>query len=104
MLRESKIQCSSDILVPALSLALFFALAQGCFAQASSCSVPRRAPQDINGNKMTVGSMVLVRGASFQMGIDAEQIPSFQKIFDIRLPHLYQDEVANHCVSMHTLC
>src|SRR3989442_3819255 len=100
MLRESKIQSSRDILVPALSFALFFALAQGCFAQASSCSVLRGAPHDVNGNKMTVGSMVLVRGASFQMGIDAAQIPSFQKIFDIDRPQLFQDEVPKHWVSM----
>jgi formylglycine-generating enzyme required for sulfatase activity len=100
MLREFNIQSSRDILVPALSFALFFALAQGCFAQASSCSVPRGAPREVNGGKMTVGSMVLVRGASFQMGIDAAQIPSFQKIFDVRRPQLFQDEVPKHWVSM----
>jgi formylglycine-generating enzyme required for sulfatase activity len=43
-------------------------------------------------------SMVLVRGATIQMGIDPEEIPHFQKIFGIDSPELFSDEVPKHFV------
>jgi formylglycine-generating enzyme len=45
-------------------------------------------------------SMVLIHGATFQMGIDAAEIPRFQKIFDIDHPRLFNDELPKHTVTV----
>ncbi len=44
--------------------------------------------------------MVLVRGATFPMGIDAAQIPRLGKIFGIDAPELFQGMVPKHRVTL----
>jgi formylglycine-generating enzyme len=44
--------------------------------------------------------MVLVRGATDQMGIDAGEIPRLAKTFNIDAPDLFQDEVPKHSVTI----
>jgi sulfatase modifying factor 1 len=44
--------------------------------------------------------MVLVRGRTIQTGIDASEIPQFEKIFDIANAQLFQDEVPKHSVTV----
>jgi sulfatase modifying factor 1 len=44
--------------------------------------------------------MALVGGDTVQIGIDATQIPRFQKIFGIDSPQLFQDEVPRHWVTL----
>ncbi len=91
---------SRAVLVPALILALFSSLPQDCLAQVESRSTPAGAAQQANGTNTAVGSMVLVRGGTVQIGIDATQIPSLEKTFDIDAPQLLQDEVPKHWVTL----
>jgi formylglycine-generating enzyme required for sulfatase activity len=44
--------------------------------------------------------MVLIPGGIFQMGIDAADIPRFQKIFAIENAKLFQDELPRHTVTV----
>jgi formylglycine-generating enzyme required for sulfatase activity len=44
--------------------------------------------------------MVRVQGATTQMGINPEQIPAFQRTFDIGPAQLFQDEVPSHQVTL----
>jgi formylglycine-generating enzyme required for sulfatase activity len=88
------------ILVPAVILALSYSPFQGCLAQVESRSAPARAAKQTNCTSTAIGSMVLVRGGTVEIGIDAAQIPSFQKIFDIDSPQLFQDEVPKHWVTL----
>ena len=44
--------------------------------------------------------MAFVRGGTIQVGIDAAEIPRFQKIFDIDTAQLFQDEVPKHAVTV----
>jgi len=44
--------------------------------------------------------MVLIHGGTFQMGIDASDIPRFQKIFSIESAKLFQDEVPRHTITV----
>jgi formylglycine-generating enzyme required for sulfatase activity len=46
------------------------------------------------------GEMVLVRGGTMEMGIDANEIPGFQKIFGIDAAQLFQDEAGRHPVTV----
>jgi sulfatase modifying factor 1 len=87
------------ILGPMFSLVLMHSLLQGCLAQVESRSAPGAAKQT-NCNNTAISSMALVRGGTVQIGIDATQIPSFQKIFDIDSPQLFQDEVPKHWVTL----
>jgi sulfatase modifying factor 1 len=86
-------------LIPALSLALLFALPQDCVAQGTNRSALESSPQRANA-RTVVGSMVLVRGATAQMGIDTAQIPSLVKTFNIDVPQFFQDEVPKHSVTI----
>jgi formylglycine-generating enzyme required for sulfatase activity len=43
---------------------------------------------------------VLVHGGTMEMGIDAHEIPRFQKIFDIHNTQLFQDELPKHWVTV----
>jgi sulfatase modifying factor 1 len=88
------------ILGPILILALFYSLFQGGFAQLESRSAPEDEAKQTNCSSTTISSMVLVRGGTVQIGIDVTQIPSFQKIFDIDSPQLFQDEVPKHWVTL----
>lgn len=45
-------------------------------------------------------SMVLIHGGTFQMGIDAADIPRFQKIFAIENVKLFLDELPRHTVTV----
>ena len=45
-------------------------------------------------------SMVSVRGGTIQVGVDAIEIPRFEKIFRIRRTQLFQDEVPKHAVTL----
>src|SRR5690242_5596826 len=69
-------------------LALLFCFSAACCAQSSTTP----AGQD--------DSMVLIHGATFQMGIDAAEIPRFQKIFNIDHPQLFNDELPKHTVTV----
>ena len=90
---------SRAVLVPTLSLALFLGPPH-CLAQVDSRSAPAGASQQPNGTTTAVGPMVRVRGATLQIGIDAAQIPSLGKTFDIDAPQLFQDEVPKHSVTL----
>src|ERR1700757_3086548 len=69
-------------------LALLFCFSATCHAQSSTTPTS----QD--------DSMVLIHGATFQMGIDASEIPRFQKIFNIDHPQLFNDELPKHSVTV----
>ena len=87
-------------LIPALSLALLFAIPQDCLAQVESRFALESSPQRANAAPTVIGSMVPVSGATTQMGIDAAQIPSLVKTFNIDAPQLFQDEVPKHSVTI----
>jgi formylglycine-generating enzyme required for sulfatase activity len=69
--------------------ALLFSLSLTCHGQ------PPAAPV-----KPTEDSMALIHGGTFQMGIDADDIPRFQKIFAIENAKLFQDELRLHSVTV----
>ncbi len=75
----------------ALLRQLFFivSLASNCLAQA-----------DAKATKNQSDSMVLVRGGTIQIGIDASEISRFEKVFDIPTAQLFQDEVPKHWVTL----
>ncbi len=57
--------------------------------------------QDRNSShEHQIGPMVSIHGGTIQMGIDASEIPHFQKLFDIDAPQLFQDEVPKHRVTV----
>jgi len=56
--------------------------------------------QVVQAEKNQSGSMVLVRGSTIQIGIDATEIPRFEKIFDIHTTKLFQDESPKHLVTV----
>lgn len=43
--------------------------------------------------------MVLIHGGTISVGIDANEIPRFQKIFNIDSPQLFNDELPKHTVT-----
>ena len=51
-------------------------------------------------DKAEAEPMALVRGGTIQVGIDPNEIPRFQRIFDISTPQLFQDEVPKHSVTL----
>lgn len=51
-------------------------------------------------DKPEAGPMVLVRGGRIQVGVDPNEIPRFEKIFEISTPKLFQDEVPKHSVTL----
>src|SRR6266478_5679690 len=75
----------------ALLWQLFFivSLASNCLAQA-----------DAKATKNQSDSMLLVRGGTIQIGIDASKISRFEKVFDIPTAQLFQDEVPKHWVTI----
>ncbi|HSA92130.1 MAG TPA: formylglycine-generating enzyme family protein [Terriglobales bacterium] len=66
-----------------LLLALSFTLSLGLLAQTEDSA-----------------AMVRIPGATFQMGIEAANIPALQKIFGINTARLFQDEVPKHQVTL----
>jgi len=78
-------------------LALVFELSCGVrvsHGQANGRSVSAAKHTSCNG------SMILVRGGTLQMGIDAAELPKFQKLFDIDRQQLFQDEIPKHIVTL----
>jgi formylglycine-generating enzyme required for sulfatase activity len=45
-------------------------------------------------------SVVFVRGGTIQVGIDATEIPRFQKLFDVDTAQLFHDETPKHAVEV----
>jgi formylglycine-generating enzyme len=74
-------------------LALLFFVSSPCFAQTpvDAAASPTAKADD---------TMVLIRGGTFQMGIDAADIPRFQKIFAIENGKLFEDELPRHSVTV----
>jgi formylglycine-generating enzyme len=64
-------------------------VASNCLAQA-----------DAKKTKNRTDSMVLVRGGTIMVGIDADEIPGYQKIFNIDTAQLFHDEVPKHSVTL----
>jgi len=91
---------STTELIPALSLSLLFALLQDCLVQVADGSPLKPPTQRANAAAPVVGSMVPVRGATAQVGIDAAQIPSLVESFGIDAPRLFEDEVPKHWVTV----
>jgi formylglycine-generating enzyme required for sulfatase activity len=71
------------------ALLLFFSLTPDCLAQV-----------EVARTKKESDSMVFVRGGTIQVGIDAVEIPRFEKIFGIDKAQLFQDEVPKHSVTL----
>lgn len=88
------------ILVSVLIFGLFYLLSQASPAQIESRSIPAGAAKHSNCSSNALDSMVLVHGGTLQIGIDAEQIPNLQKIFDVDNPQLFKDEVPKHSVTV----
>jgi len=74
-------------------LALLFCVSSPCFAQTpvAAAASPTAKTDD---------TMVLIRGGTIQMGIDAADIPRFQKIFAIENGKLFEDELPRHSVTV----
>jgi len=70
-------------------LVLLFGFSETCCAQ-----------QQVAAVTSSDGSMVLIRGGTFQIGIDTAEIPRFQKIFAIENAKLLQDELPRHTVAV----
>lgn len=88
------------IFVPAVILALFYWLSQDCLAQVERRSPRAGAAIQTNCTSTAITLMAVVRGGTVQLGINTTEIPSFQKIFDIDSPQLFQDEVPKHWVTL----
>jgi sulfatase modifying factor 1 len=78
---------------------IFFWLPSSRLAQETR-SVAAGKTQEAKGTNNPHGSMVLVRGGSIQMGIDASEIPRLEKIFDISVAQVFQDSVSKHWVTL----
>lgn len=65
---------------------------------ASNCLAP--AHVDDSRKKNPDDSMTLVHGGTIMMGIDANEIPKFDSVFDVHRPQLFQDEVPKHSVTL----
>jgi len=81
------------------SFILFFCLAAARETQAQMDPAPQR-PDATLPSTNTDGSMVLIHGGTFQMGIDAADVPRFQRIFRIESSKLFQDELPRHTVTI----
>lgn len=46
--------------------------------------------------------MAFVPGGTIQVGIDTNEIPHFQKIFELSTPRLFQDELPKHSVTLNS--
>ena len=66
------------ILVAALGLALYCAAPIPCLARTKNTDL-KGPPQQKSTSIRSVDAMVLVRGATFQVGIDRPQIPALAK-------------------------
>lgn len=87
-------------LVRALSFLVLLAVSRDGLTQVQNQGAQESSRQLVNAAPTVPGSMVLVRGATVQMGIDAAQIPILVKTFNIDVPQLFQDEVPRHSVTI----
>lgn len=62
-----------------------------CCGSALAGDRPSKNPHD---------GMMLVHGGTIDMGINADEIPRFQRIFDIHNTQLFQDELPKHSVTV----
>ena len=51
-------------------------------------------------SKSSHDGLVLIRGGTIDMGINTDEIPRFQKVFDIHNTQLFQDEIPKHSVTL----
>jgi len=70
-------------------------LSATCFAQAEHGS-----PVASSNPSPASDTMVLIHGATTHMGVSPAEIPHFQKVFDIKSPELFRDELARHRVTL----
>jgi formylglycine-generating enzyme len=63
-------------------------------------SPARKPARSVTATVAPPAPMVHIHGATFFMGIDADQIPRFQKIFGIDTPDLFRDEVPKHQITL----
>jgi len=75
---------------------LFFGLFSRCGALAQTDP----GQQTIATPSANDDSIVLIHGGTFQMGIDAADIPRFQKIFAIENAKLFEDELPRHTTTV----
>ncbi|HXT24399.1 MAG TPA: SUMF1/EgtB/PvdO family nonheme iron enzyme [Candidatus Eisenbacteria bacterium] len=76
---------------PLLAL-LLSAISFVAFSAFPQTSTPPQAPND--------PTVVLIHGATFQMGIDTREIPHFENVFGIDHPQLFNDELPKHTVTV----
>ena len=50
--------------------------------------------------RSSTSDMVLIHGATFQMGIHTSEIPHLQKVLDMDTPQLFEDELPKHTVAV----
>jgi formylglycine-generating enzyme required for sulfatase activity len=87
-------------LIRAVILVVLVALSPDCLPQAQNQPALESSQHSVNTAPTMGGSMVLVRGGTVQMGIDAAQIPGLMKGLNIDVPELFQDEVPKHSVTI----
>src|SRR5438128_1552554 len=77
------------------SILLLLLFSSSCLAQ-----VEHGSPASSTNASTESDSMVLIHGATTHMGIDAAEIPRFQKLFEIHSPQLFPDEMPKHRVAL----
>ena len=83
-----------------LVVVLFAWAPASCLAQVETGAGAANKAHFAKGSGSPDDSMVLMRGGSIQMGIDAAEISQFEKIFGIPDPQLFQDEAPKHRVTV----
>jgi formylglycine-generating enzyme len=72
--------------------------ARDCLAQKETAPGALTKDQLAKTSQIPDDSMVFVPGGTMPMGIDINEIPRFEKIFDISDAQLFEDEVPKHLV------
>jgi sulfatase modifying factor 1 len=88
------------ISVRMIIIGLCYLLNQMGLAQVESFPISARSARRTNCASTAIGSMVLVHGGTLEIGIDAAQIPRFQRIFNVDSPQLFRDEIPKHSVTI----
>ncbi|HWZ84076.1 MAG TPA: formylglycine-generating enzyme family protein [Terriglobales bacterium] len=86
----------------ALISALIFLISGNCLSQTAAHPAAKPAsPKAAKSAPVSVPApMVRIHAGTFSMGIDAAEIPRFQKTFGIDSPELFRDEVPKHQVTI----
>ncbi len=79
---------------------LFIWVPSSCLAQVEAGAGAGNKAHLAKISKSPDDSMVLVRGGTIQVGIDATEISRFEEIFGIPDAQLFQDEVPKHLVTV----